>query len=66
MAAIWGKGEHVQCIHPAAGCIVGRTSVMDSWKMILGSGRMSIQLEDVRISATERCGLSKMEAANSL
>lgn len=23
MDAIWGEGEHVQCIHPQAGCIAG-------------------------------------------
>ena len=27
MSEIWGSGEHVQCIHPAAGCIAGRESV---------------------------------------
>ena len=27
MSDIWGRGEHVQCIHPAAGCIAGRENV---------------------------------------
>lgn len=27
MAAVWGKGEHVQCVHPGAGCIAGRDAV---------------------------------------
>ena len=27
MSDIWGSGEHVQCIHPAAGCIAGRENV---------------------------------------
>lgn len=27
MSEIWGSGEHVQCIHPAAGCIAGRDNV---------------------------------------
>jgi len=53
MSAIWGAGAHVQCIHPAAGCIAGRQSVLESWKLILGSGRLKIKLDDVRIYATE-------------
>jgi ketosteroid isomerase-like protein len=53
MSSIWGSGEHVQCIHPAAGCIAGRTSVLESWKLILGSGRVNISLEDVRVYADE-------------
>ena len=27
MSDVWGRGEHVQCIHPAAGCIAGRENV---------------------------------------
>ena len=27
MTDIWGHGEHIQCIHPAANCIEGRDSV---------------------------------------
>ena len=27
MAAIWGEGEHVQCIHPVSGVIAGRDDV---------------------------------------
>ena len=27
MADIWGAGEHVQCVHPGAGCIAGRQAV---------------------------------------
>ena len=27
MSEIWGSGEHIQCIHPAAGCIAGRDNV---------------------------------------
>lgn len=57
MAEIWGRGSHVQCIHPAAECISGRDSVMDSWKIILSSsGKMEIALEDVRIYATDTDG----------
>jgi hypothetical protein len=27
MNDVWGQGQHVQCIHPAAGCIAGRDNV---------------------------------------
>ena len=56
MSQIWGTGQHVQCIHPAAECIAGREDVMMSWKLILSSGRMNINLEDVRIYATDTEG----------
>lgn len=56
MSQIWGTGQHVQCIHPAAECIAGREDVMTSWKLILSSGRMNINLEDVRIYATDTEG----------
>ena len=56
MAVVWGKGAHVQCIHPAAECIAGREDVMNSWQIILSSGKMQITLEDVRIYATESQG----------
>ncbi len=56
MSQIWGSGDHVQCIHPAAECIAGRQDVMTSWKLILSSGRMNITLEDVRIYTTDTQG----------
>lgn len=27
MEEIWGYGEHIQCMHPAANCIAGRNLV---------------------------------------
>ncbi|WPT15520.1 F-box protein SKIP8 [Picochlorum sp. SENEW3] len=58
MAKIWGSGAHVQCIHPAAECIAGREDVLASWKLILASSqRMDIELEDVRIYATDTQGI---------
>jgi len=54
MSAIWGKGEHIQCIHPVAGCIAGRQNVLESWKLVFGNGRLKIMLDDIRIYATER------------
>jgi ketosteroid isomerase-like protein len=56
MSATWGRGDHVQCIHPAAGCIAGRDDVLQSWRLVLGGGRLRITLEDVRIFATESYG----------
>lgn len=57
MSKIWGSGEHVQCIHPAAECIAGRQDVLASWKLILNSsGRLRIALEDVRIYASDTEG----------
>ena len=51
MGEAWGKGEHVQCIHPLAGCIAGRGAVLESWKLVLGGARMRVALEDVRVYA---------------
>ncbi|EIE18660.1 hypothetical protein COCSUDRAFT_59969 [Coccomyxa subellipsoidea C-169] len=51
MNDIWGQGEHVQCIHPAAACIAGRQNVMESWRVILRGAPMTISLEDVRVYA---------------
>jgi translation initiation factor 2A len=56
MSDIWGVGEHIQCVHPGSACIAGRTSVLESWKLVLGTGRMSISTHDVRIFATESEG----------
>lgn len=53
MGEVWGKGEHVQCIHPLGSCVAGRQAVMESWKMILGTGRLRITLEDVRVYASD-------------
>lgn len=69
MAAAWGEGEHVQCVHPGAAVIAGRGPVLESWKAVLGSGRMAISLQDVRIFATEAEGfvtcVEVLEAADS-
>ncbi|CAL8464307.1 g3842 [Coccomyxa elongata] len=53
MDDIWGQGEPVQCIHPAAACIAGRQNVMESWRVILRGAPMSISLEDVRIFVSD-------------
>ncbi|PSC68639.1 F-box SKIP8 [Micractinium conductrix] len=56
MSEVWGSGEHVQCIHPLSGCVAGRKAVIYSWKAILGSGRLRITLEDVRVYAADGHG----------
>jgi translation initiation factor 2A len=59
MDAVWGTGPQVQIIHPGSNCIAGRESVMESWKTLLAGVRpraFRIELEDVRIHATESYG----------
>lgn len=56
MEGIWGKGDHVQCIHPSSACIAGRESVIESWGLVLSGTRMKIKLEDVRVFATDTMG----------
>lgn len=56
MKAIWGKGDHVQCIHPGGGCIAGHELVLESWRFVLMGGKMKFKLEDVRIFATDTTG----------
>lgn len=68
MSDIWGHGDHVQCIHPAAECIEGREDVLESWRMVL-RGDFYIKLENVRVHATEDAGyvtcVEVMNAENS-
>jgi len=35
MAELWARSAAVVCVHPGAPAIVGRESVLDSWRMIL-------------------------------
>lgn len=56
MDAVWGKGDHIQCIHPGAGCVAGRDSVLQSWRLALSGSRLKVKLEDVRIFATDTHG----------
>jgi hypothetical protein len=35
MAELWARSAAVACVHPGAPAIVGRESVLDSWRMIL-------------------------------
>ncbi|KAG2484507.1 hypothetical protein HYH03_016650 [Edaphochlamys debaryana] len=59
MDKVVGLGDHVQCIHPGAGCIAGREQVMDSWRTILRGvrpGAFRVALEDVRVFAREDMG----------
>lgn len=50
MAAIWGEGDHVQCIHPISSCIAGRADVLASWKTVLGTtGSLNIRVVNPRV-----------------
>lgn len=55
MKEIWGDGDHVQCLHPAANCIEGREDVLESWRLVL-RGDFQIRLENVRVHATQTSG----------
>lgn len=39
-----------------AGCIAGVEQVLESWRFVLRGGRLKINLEDVRIFATDTTG----------
>jgi len=56
MSEIWGQGNHVQCVHPSAGCIAGREEVMESWSLVLPTVNFQIRLKDVRVHATDSLG----------
>lgn len=50
MDAIWGSGDHVQCIHPMAGCICGRQDVrLLSFHIIPRAQYVLIRTADVAI-----------------
>eukprot|EP00882_Tetradesmus_deserticola_P005545 GHRQ01005839.1.p1 GENE.GHRQ01005839.1~~GHRQ01005839.1.p1 ORF type:complete len:214 (+),score=39.44 GHRQ01005839.1:208-849(+) len=54
MNTVWGKGDHIQIVHPGSACIAGRELVMESWAAILKGVRpnaFKIGLEDVRVFA---------------
>ncbi|KAL0049882.1 hypothetical protein WJX82_011628 [Trebouxia sp. C0006] len=55
MKEIWGNGDQVQCLHPAANCIEGREDVLESWRLVL-RGDFQIRLENVRVHATQTSG----------
>ncbi|GMH43353.1 hypothetical protein BSKO_11275 [Bryopsis sp. KO-2023] len=57
MRKIWGKGEHVQCVHPSQGCIAGDELVLESWRVVLGAipkGNFRIVVDDVRVYVVDR------------
>ena len=60
MRAVWGTGEHVQCLHPGSACISGDTQVMASWEIVFSSmppGQgLDVNCEQVRVHATETWG----------
>jgi translation initiation factor 2A len=56
MRACWGKGDHVQCLHPGAACVGGDEDVARSWEIVFsgvpkGVG-LEIQVEQTRVHAS--------------
>ena len=60
MRAVWGVGDHVQCLHPGSACISGDTQVMASWEIVFSSmppGQgLDVNCEQVRVHATSDWG----------
>jgi len=59
MRKVWGRGNHVQCIHPGGECVAGDELVIESWGLVLSGisrGNFVIRLEDVRVYAGEQEG----------
>lgn len=49
MDQVWAHGEHVRCIHPGWGLLVGWDVVRESWDAIFkGSREMRFSIGDVR------------------
>jgi len=50
MAAVWAKGDHVNCIHPGWSLLSGWDSVKASWEMIFSNTKeIRLTLTDVRV-----------------
>ena len=50
MEAVWARGEHVKCIHPGWGLLVGWESVRASWETIFkNTTEIRFSLSDVAV-----------------
>jgi len=50
METVWAKGEHVKCIHPGWGLLVGWEAVRASWETIFkNTAEIRFSLSDVSI-----------------
>lgn len=50
MAAVWAKGDHVECIHPGWSLLSGWGAVKASWEMIFSSTKeIRFTLTDIRV-----------------
>mmetsp|Transcript_40953 Transcript_40953/g.68573 ORF Transcript_40953/g.68573 Transcript_40953/m.68573 type:complete len:111 (+) Transcript_40953:46-378(+) len=38
MRRVWGRGNHVQCIHPGNQCLKGHEEVLRGWEQVLQGG----------------------------
>ena len=57
---LWGRGDHVQCIHPGSACVATAEHVIASWELIFsgeGNSGYAIELEDVRVMAHDDMGV---------
>jgi ketosteroid isomerase-like protein len=54
MRRVWGRGDHVQCMHPGSANVIGSDSVLRSWEVIMqaaggGGQRMGVHCTSVRV-----------------
>ena len=50
MEAVWARGEHVRCIHPGWGLLVGWEAVRASWETIFkNTAEIRFSLSDVAV-----------------
>ena len=50
MEEIWAHGDHVRCVHPGWGLLVGWEAVRDSWEAIFkNSEEMRFSITDVNV-----------------
>jgi len=57
MRRVWGRGDHVQCMHPGSANIIGSDPVMRSWEVIMeaagGGQRMGVRCTSVRLHISQ-------------
>ena len=55
MAALWARGDHVECIHPGWSLLSGWEAVKASWEMIFSNTKeIRFTLTDVRVQIRGR------------
>lgn len=60
MREVWGRGQHVQCLHPGAACIAGSEQVLSSWEIVFASmppgAGLDVRVEQLRVHASQGWG----------